>query len=544
MISFTVIPTQQPKLTLNSFRNIGIKFLQNKKYPSGTSMIWLWQFTTPNSAGIPGFGIPSGRRADRVISKLKLRIMDEFIGTNSNTNTNTSAAVRMNVDTPMDVAVDVVVHMCRSEFPVSLEVGRSTVADLKSYLHRYLRDWEHDSRSSFGRDLARDFAVVDKLAVLLMDDVDLCGHEGVTVFELFVKTPCELFRTVTAYQVTPAIQSVHSSPWSAVAPLYCGAFDLVDEFPASCFSVSGDVGVAAVRGISLRSRIPEKQGEEEFTRPITNDELKEEQYYPMTVVEAALEGSPYGRLFNTTLFTRTGTRTLMVPRLKQVARPSNMTLPANVRKDDVVKRRQIFYAFVLPADTNLAELGMAVIFDDQDRTNPGHFTLVTWPPSLARQFVSDAYETDGSFIYYRGPEPAIVHPEYFLTRLDNVEYAVFPQVAARFCCHSLWIKASAEPSEEDLDVNRRDFETAKVIARATAKLSEIAMDLSDPGRILGAIDELISAHYCLDRLDPQTQVILRAALLAACSKCEDDEDGSDLGDMFRAAIEMLFRHVS
>jgi orotate phosphoribosyltransferase-like protein len=71
----------------------------------------------------------------------------------------------------MDVAVDVVVHMCRSEFPVSLEVGRSTVADLKSYLHRYLRDWEHDSRSSFGRDLARDFAVVDKLAVLLMDDV-------------------------------------------------------------------------------------------------------------------------------------------------------------------------------------------------------------------------------------------------------------------------------------------------------------------------------------------------------------------------------------
>jgi hypothetical protein len=83
------------------------------------------------------------------------------------------------------------------------------------------------------------------------------------------------------------------------------------------------------------------------------------------------------------------------------------------------------------------------------------------------------------------------------------------------------------------------FQAAKVLARAVAKLSEIAIDLTDPFRILGAVDELIMADYCLDRLDPHSRVILRTALLAACSKYGDELDDPDHGEVVQAAVEII-----
>jgi hypothetical protein len=450
-----------------------------------------------------------------------------------------STSVALNVDAPLGAVV--IVCMCRNSFTVNLEVGRSTVAGLKWYLREFLMVWEHDSRESFARSYPRDFMVVDASANLLADDIDLSCHGSVTVFELLGTTPCDLFRTITPYQVAPAIKSVHQCQWSEVAPLYCGAFDVEQEFPEPCCCFCADfTKEPRVRGMSLMSKIPDRR-EEIILRPITNEELKGVQYYDMTEVEAVRHDTPYGKLVNSTLFERSGAWNLYHPIVKQVSRDKTVPHPPHCRKDEVVQRRQIFYAFVLPANTNLAELGMAAIFDDQDSGNPGHFTLVPWPPLRRPDPVIDAYEILESQLFQRNPryELPAVHPEYFMHRFDSVRYAVFPHVAAQFCCHSIWVRASAEPSEEELDANRRDFQAAKVLARAVAKLSEIAMDLTDPFRILGAVDELIMADYCLDRLDPHSRVILRTALLAACSKYGDELDDPDDGEVVQAAVEII-----
>lgn len=291
-------------------------------------------------------------------------------------------------------------------------------------------------------------------------------------YEKFKAAPVDLYRYVKLSQICPIVRVVHDrTQFTQVAPLFCASLNGKEEKEYPHFRVCKKN--VKVHGASLF-------GCNEYTQQtslmplddITPDESTGEFCVSTNFVQ---EPTEFGILRASQLIDDKG---LWVPDYKDTLDKNSTT----------VKKRNYFWRFKLSRGTNLADVGMAVIYDNN---TPGHFTLI---PEEDRgfwtQFTRWCAPNNMYLFEARAGSTAPPQPEAFLFRICGAtDSLVFPLAAQKFEFHDFIMKASALPwdmkflggdSDDDKDPDKRRLAKLPMLCLSTAACCITHMTFSRP----------------------------------------------------------------
>eukprot|EP01033_Poteriospumella_lacustris_P000793 gene793-562_t len=346
----------------------------------------------------------------------------------------------------------------------------------------------------------------------LSDENRIMQEAVIFVFEIFTTTPCPLYRTVQPHQIHPAVETSHDdNPWSRMSPLYCGSFHKKSEITdASPFYVEDATPSTsmAVRGMSLKSVVPTR------TRDLLTDPVLEEEEQGWSLLSdlASLgmdHSEPtFGLLHTSTLIGKAPFHNVLHINVDEAEKPSTIQR----RNDAPNRRRMIFFTYELPANTNLQDLGMAVVFDDADPASPGHFTLIPWHDPMMRdpsknqmrELAEQEHQLNNHVLTVAVSDDgdSRTYCDVNIGGHSHV-YRTFPLVAAQFQFHSMWMNATAAimMMQEDLDDEDHDSSAKQKVARGASVFYRHLEELHQPEEdALPLLSLLMAADYDIRRM--------------------------------------------
>lgn len=245
-------------------------------------------------------------------------------------------------------------------------------------------------------------------------------------FEKFTTVPVHLNRHVKFSQICPVVRVVHgNTQFTEFAPLFCTSLNNKEKnYPHFCIADNK----VKVHGASLF-------GCDDYTQATSlmpSDDITPHEAPGAFCVPRSnfgQEASEFGILRAPQLLDGHGE---MVPDYKDTLNKNSTT----------VKKRSYFCRFRLSLGTNLADVGMAVIYDNYE---DGHFTLIpeedrfNWTPNTR-------WWGNMHLLEPRAGSTAAQQPEAFLCRISGSSNSlVFPLAAQKFEFHDFIMKASALP---------------------------------------------------------------------------------------------------
>jgi len=327
----------------------------------------------------------------------------------------------------------------------------------------------------------------DEADALDDDETQLDKGQQYIAYEKFKAAPVDLFRHVKFSQVHPGVRVSHDrKQFTEVAPLFCASLNGKQEKEYPHFRVVAKN--VKVHGASLfgcdaytleTSLMPwdeitpeEPTGDFCLSRP--------------TLDSVEKEPTEFGILRAPNLLDDIGD---MVPDYKDT-----------LDKSTEVKKRTYFWRFKLSQGTNLADVGMAVIYDN---STPGHFTLI--PEENCRsQTRNNRWWNPSSMdlLEPREGSTAPQAPEHLSCKISGASKSLtFPMAAQKFEFHDFIMKASALPwdtkfvgGDSDSDDDNHD---QKALGDASNIVFEYCTDLNNTHDILEALEALHKNEFKL-----------------------------------------------
>lgn len=411
--------------------------------------------------------------------------------------------------------------------PITLKIRRQTILHspsqwvvraLKSELPGIIS--AHCPKPEYFRtDVDPIFQLFDSVSkIALADDDDIIEGAEIFVHEIYTSTPCSLYRTIQTNRIHPVVRSVHdTNSWSKMSPIYCGSFNKESDLlePPFLFNVDS----MEVRGMSLKSKLPPRN-RESVTDPV---QATENEGWSMFHDNSAL-GDEVGL---TSDFGKLHTSTLIDGSPFHTALHINVVRAKTGNDKSTRRKRMIFFAYEMPAGTDLSNFGMAVVFDNADKDYEGHFSLIPWGGS-PQKLNSDELQLGMTPLELQLPNCDSSCSVYFDLTIVNHRYRAFPFVAAQFQFHSVWMVASAE-AIADLD---GDDDTAK-LSRGVAVFYDDLEGLHQPEDMLPLLSKLISMNFDIRQMSSDDVRCLYHALesvsrLSTIDGREDDFVGEAL----------------
>jgi hypothetical protein len=168
------------------------------------------------------------------------------------------------------------------------------------------------------------------------------------------------------------------------------------------------------------------------------------------------------------------------------------------KKNTTVKKRTCFWRFKLSQGTDLTDVGMAVIYDNNDA---GYFTLI---PEEDRRAVTVHRWAGTDVEYVLGPKPGYPvppAPEALWRQIGSPKYSLtFPMAAKKFKFHDFIMKASGLPCDMKSvggDSEDEDNQDKKALGAASNIVFEYCIELSNTHGILEAPDALHKNEFKL-----------------------------------------------
>lgn len=401
---------------------------------------------------------------------------------------------------------DLTVSVRASDMTISLSTAKSSVADLKEQLQALLLA-QPLGATAFNH-VASQLLVLDYASAHeLPDDLNLCTQGRVSVYEVFLNTPVDLYRTAQPIQVHPVVESDNGNAFSGVAPLLCAALRRDTEGHPYFHS---DGGMAAVRGVSLRMEHCKTDGTVAPQDPVEPTEPKGMSRVDVNTLAPPCD--PDAPLFGL-LHTADVFESSVNAFASFNAKTRTKSAPGTANRSTETTKRQLYFCFKLPAHTDVGSVGAAVVLDNVGET--GHFSLIPWPCTASPPLTVGLWRSRGEDnVLVRDPDPTApppVHPECFSAPIVGVVYQCLPFIAAKFCLHDMQLQAAAAPCVEDLPEDGPGSEQARILLRGASLLFE-ARFVCEPISVQRAIDALKSARFSLHVMPRHEMKVLHRAL--------------------------------
>eukprot|EP01033_Poteriospumella_lacustris_P009320 gene9320-6677_t len=159
-----------------------------------------------------------------------------------------------------------------------------------------------------------------------------------------------------------------------MSPLYCGAFKkakATSEITEGSPFYLNDSATMLVRGMSLKSVVATEERARLLDPVDENEGLGWTILSDLNTLTDEITPSDFGKLHTPMLID-----SLRAPRytvLHVDISATNQSKRKKPKGDNVLQKRMLFFAYELPVNTNLEDLGMAVVYDNSDVDYPGHF---------------------------------------------------------------------------------------------------------------------------------------------------------------------------
>jgi hypothetical protein len=342
-----------------------------------------------------------------------------------------------------------------------------------------------------------------------------------TAFEIFTTVPTDLFRNVKLNQIHPVVDSdpeCHNG-FTRVSALFCTALTPSESEDPPFYMHSTNRVV--VRGASLEcadTSVPAAT-----VRPA--DEV--------TATEPRLTRIP----LNDIVFQNTHDVNAEIGILRTSYLYKDIIFPRFLSKtssgNGPMKKRMLFWRYVIRRGTDLSSLGVSLVFDN---ANKSHFSLIPNKQNAPNDEIWRVPDLQRPTLLRRDPaqpiSPPDAMPETISFVYDNSLCVAYPPVAQKFELHDFTMKAAGlvqfNGRNEDRD------------SQNLAQAAEIVFDRGDglPNcyGIYEALDVLSSFAFDVKKVPFYDLGIFRNAMT-------DIQDGDDVGDAEQSVLSLAVKAI-